>query len=135
MNLGEKKKRRRSKSPTQRALQECRRRGWEAEVVEKRLPKVFITKDLFGVIDIVALTGDTILGIQVTSGTNHAARRAKALAEPRLRLWLERGGQFAVWSYEKQGARGKRKVYTLREEYFHTVRGLADAPVAGADFQ
>jgi hypothetical protein len=58
----------------------------------------------------------TILGIQVTSGSNHAARIAKAKAEPRLTAWLNAGARFVVWSFAKQGARGKRKQWRLREE-------------------
>jgi len=54
-------------SPNARALAECRRRGWPAQTVEQRIPHTFITRDLFGVIDIVALAGPRIIGIQVTS--------------------------------------------------------------------
>lgn len=100
------------------ALAEMRRRGWDAEKVEQRLPHCFITRDLFNVIDIVALGEGTIIGVQVTGGDggNHAARRAKAIAEPRLRRWLEYGGRFEVWSYALRGARGERKLRTLRED-------------------
>ncbi len=108
-------------SPTQRALAELKRRGWPAGVVEQTIPKMFIKRDLFGVLDIVAIVPPTespgyILGIQVTSGPNHAARIAKIAAEPRATKWLEAGGRIEVWSYSKRGARGKRKVWTLRVE-------------------
>ena len=103
-------------SPTQRTLQECKRRGYTAQVVERRIPRSFITLDLFGVIDIVALTPDGILGIQATSGANHRSRVAKSLDEPRMHSWLAAGGLFAVWSWAKRGARGKRKTWTLRTE-------------------
>lgn len=71
--------------------------------------------DLLGVIDIIALDGG-IVGIQTTSGANHAARRAKALAEPRLRQWIAAGGRFALWSWSKRGPAGKRKRWELRVE-------------------
>jgi hypothetical protein len=95
-----KKKRKKAIPVTSMALAECRARGWDADKVEQRIPHCFVTRDLFGCIDIVAMTGITFLGIQVTSGSggNHAARRAKAIAEPRLRRWLELGGRFEVWS-------------------------------------
>lgn len=105
-------------TPSARALAEAKRRGWTAQVVEQtiRIPggRTF-KRDLLGCIDIIALTGAGILGIQVTSGSNSAARVAKILAEPRMKLWLEAGARLAVWSYSKRGAKGKRKVWALRE--------------------
>lgn len=102
-------------SPTQRALAECRRRGWEAQVVERWVPQARRRVDLFGAIDIVALTPEGILGIQVTSGSNHSQRRTKALGLPAIELWRAHA-RFAVWSYSRRGAAGKRKLWALREE-------------------
>lgn len=102
-------------SPTQRTLAECKRRGWTAGIVERRLTR-FVTQDFLGCIDIIAITPDGLVGIQATSGANHAARVSKALAEPRLATWLAPGRTFAVWSWSKQGGCGKRKLWTLREE-------------------
>lgn len=103
-------------SPTQRTLAECRKRGWTAAVVERWNPHARIRQDLFGCIDIVALTPNGILGIQACAGSSHVARMTKSLAEPRLSAWRDAGGGFAVWSWAKRGARGKRKTWTLREE-------------------
>lgn len=111
-----KKKRKKPFAATAHALAECRKRGWDADKVEQRLPRCFITKDLFGCIDVLAMTESTLLGIQVTAGEHHASRRTKAMAEPRLRRWLQLGGRFAIWSYDKRGAAGARKLYQLREE-------------------
>ena len=103
-------------SPTARTLAECKKRGWTAQVVEQTIPRTFIKRDLFGIIDILAITPDGLLGIQATSGTNHSARIAKARQEPRLATWLRAGAHFAVWSWAKRGDRGKRKLWALREE-------------------
>ncbi|MCA1833025.1 MAG: hypothetical protein ABR520_11185 [Mycobacteriales bacterium] len=133
-----KKRRKSSISPTSRTLAECRKRGWIAQVVEQHLPfpKPFGTKrDLFGVIDIVAICPGcpsdfsdapfigrpSIVAIQATSaltGGNHAARRAKILAEPRAKAWVEAGGRLELWSWSKRGDRGKAKRWTLRVEAF-----------------
>ena len=102
-------------SPTARTLAECRNRGWHAQVVEQTIPRTWIKRDLFGVIDIVAITPTGILGIQATGGGHNAARRDKILAEPRALAWLQAGAALAVWNWEKQGARTSRKVWTLRE--------------------
>jgi hypothetical protein len=92
-----------SASPTARTLQYARKKlGAQADVVEKRLPHTFTTKDVAGCIDVVAYGARVgILGIQTTSGKNHASRRKKALAEPKLRDWLRGGGQFEIWSWSK----------------------------------
>lgn len=104
-----------STSPTQRALAECRKRGWQSQVVEYWLAPARRRIDLFGCIDILALDGESgSLGIQVTSGSGHSARVKKSLAEPRIREWVRAGNRFEVWSYAKRGPVGKRKVWTLR---------------------
>lgn len=107
-------------SPTARTVAECRKRGWLVQNVEQtiRIPggRTF-KRDLFGVIDLVAVTPDGILGIQATAtSAHHAHRRTKVLAEPRLKRWLEAGGRFAIWSWSKRGERGKRKRWAVREE-------------------
>lgn len=103
-------------SPTQRTLQECRRRGWTAQVVERWNPHARIRQDLFGCIDIVAITPSGILGIQACAGSSHSTRMAKVIATPTTKLWLEAGARLEVWSWAKRGARGKAKRWTLREE-------------------
>ena len=105
-------------SPTQRALQFCRRQGWTAQVVEKWNPHARIRQDLFGCIDLIVLDGEPggVIGVQVTSGGAHAARVTKSLEEPRLRTWLEAPARFEVWSFAKRGAAGKRKLWTLRAQ-------------------
>lgn len=118
-------------TPTARTLAYCRKQGWLAQVVELTVPRTFIKRDLFGIIDIVAVVPrrefqglrdewfaerSHIIGIQACAGASHAARRTKALAEPRLAAWLEAGARFEIWSWAKQGARGKRKTWTLRRE-------------------
>ncbi len=109
-------------SATSRALAECRRRGWPSQVVERWNAWAKKRIDLFGVIDIVAITPGGILGIQVTSGANHANRREKILAEKNVRAWVDAGGRFELWSYAKRGASGKRKLWTLRVETFAEMK-------------
>lgn len=104
-----------SKSPTSRTLDECRKRGWEVDVVERRVWRK--TRDFLGCIDLIAITpqGQTI-GIQACAGASHAARVAKCKAEARKDAWLSAGNFVEVWSWKKQGPRGKRKLWTLRVE-------------------
>lgn len=104
-------------SPTQRALADCKKLGWIVQVVEHWNAFARRRVDLFGIIDLIALDGGAgPLAIQVTASGSHSARRQKALGEPRLVAWLRSGARFEVWSYGKKGARGKRKLWTLRRE-------------------
>jgi len=126
--LAPKKKRKKSTLPAARTMDECRKRGWIAGIVERRIPfprPRGTTLDLFGVIDIIALdmaapVGRRTVGIQATTGNGgrHADHRAKILAESRARDWLEAGNRLELWSWAKQGSAGKRKLWTLRVETF-----------------
>ena len=90
-------------SPTSRTLQLLRREGYTPGVVERRLPNVPATVDLFGCFDVVAVKAGVagVLGIQATSGTNHASRVRKLLGSPALRTWLAAGNRAEVWSWAK----------------------------------
>jgi hypothetical protein len=93
-------------SPTQRTLKWLREHGIEAQVVEKVVPHSYIKQDLFGAIDIVALP-QRILGIQTTSGANHAVHAKSAAANTKIMRWLQCGGDFEIWSWSERVARKK----------------------------
>ena len=104
-------------SPTQRTLQRLRDDDWTAQVVEKWNPFAKIRQDLFGFVDVFAVRDDgRALLVQATSGSNHAARRVKLLANKNLRTCLLADLEVEVWSWAKQGPRGKRKTWQLRRE-------------------
>lgn len=99
------------------ALRDLREMGFTCDKVEQTLPKCFITKDFIGCVDVIAFrSGFGILGVQVTGGGNHSHRVEKSLAEPRLRKWIESGGRFEVWSYDKRGGSGERQIFKLRRQ-------------------
>lgn len=113
------RRRARGPSPTARALAWARQQGWDAGVVERRLPGAFITKDMFGFADLVVLAGALggpggIMAVQVTSTDHVANRMAKIALEPRARRWLACGGWIEVWGWAQRGKRGARKRWTLR---------------------
>jgi hypothetical protein len=109
-------------SPTARTLAKLRKEGWTAQVVERFNPYSKTRVDLGGGIDIVAWKscGDAwatgIMGVQACAGASHAARRDKLLALPSMHEWVLAGGLLEVWSWAKQGAHGKRKLWMLRRE-------------------
>jgi hypothetical protein len=106
-------------SPTARTLAKLREEGWTAQVVERFNPYSKTRVDLGGGIDIVAWRGaypGAILGVQACAGASHAARRDKLLGLPAMLEWVAAGARLEIWSWAKQGPRGKRKVWTLRVE-------------------
>jgi hypothetical protein len=112
-----------SASPAARTLARLRKEGWTAQAVERFNAHAKVRRDLFGFIDVLAIRpGEPPLAVQATSGSNVAARLAKALALPALRTWLEAGCRFEVHGWAKKGPHGKRKLWdvtrravTLRE--------------------
>ena len=105
-------------SPTQRSLKRARDAGYEAGVVERWNPHSRTRHDLFGVIDLVELREDRIVGVQVTSSSNISARVAKAKAEPRLAAWLRCGGLFEVHGWGKR-QHNNRKLWRVRVVELH----------------
>lgn len=101
-------------SPTQRSLAWLRKEGWQPGIVERWIAQARKRVDLFNIIDVIAIRQGTILGVQITSGSNVSAHRIKALEAPGLRAWLEAGGEFVIHGWRKVGARGKRKLWDVR---------------------
>lgn len=108
-------------SPTSRTLATLRKMGARAQVVEKFIVRVKQRVDLFGFIDIVAMSEHIvegsfgIIGIQACAASSHANRRTKIITTPEAVTWLKLGGKIQLWSWGKKG-RGKRKVWTPRIE-------------------
>jgi len=93
-----------------------RDQGWTAQVVEKWNPHGKVRIDLFGCIDLVAMRDGHkgLLGIQATTTGHIPDRVDKALLEPRLQTWLATGNRFQVVGWALRGARGKRKLWTVK---------------------
>lgn len=91
-----------SKSPTQRTLAWLRGSGWTCAITEHWNPHAHIRQDLFGVIDVLAISKDKgCLGVQACTGTDTARRLGKVLAEPRAKLWIEAGNKLWVIGWRK----------------------------------
>lgn len=91
--------------------------GWTVGVVEQRIPHCFITRDLFGFADLVAMSPTRgIMAVQVTGGTstsNYHARIRKLREEPRHALWLASRGRIQVHSWEKRAGTKTRECRVL----------------------
>ncbi len=122
-------------TPTARTKQWLQKQGWLVGITEKWNPHAKIRQDLFGFADLVAIpvelnfadkftssynyeTGKKLpVFIQVTSGSNHAARRDKLLENENVRKVLSCYALVAIISWSKKGARDKRKIWTPRVEW------------------
>lgn len=90
-------------SNTSRTLEYVRSQGWDADIVERfnaYAGKFGQRKDLFGVIDIIALTEKGITGIQ-SCGQSFAEHDRKILEEPMALKWLEKGGSLMLIGWRK----------------------------------
>lgn len=91
-------------SNTSRTLQYIRSQGWEADKVEQFNPyagKFGQRKDLFGIIDIIALGEHPgAIGIQ-SCGQDFAAHDRKILESPLSLLWLEKKNTLILIGWRK----------------------------------
>ena len=92
-------------SPTARSLERLRRAGYCCVVAERWIPRAKVRRDLFHVIDFVAVKGDEpgVLGVQTTVASCLAARATKAKAQPELHVWLAAGNRFHLHGWKKRG--------------------------------
>jgi len=102
-------------SPMARTLGWLREHGYQADVAERWIPRTKIRKDLFGFIDVMAVSDHELLAIQVSHEDRHADHVKKVMALPVARD-LAFHMNVEVWSWGKRGARGKRKQWTLRRD-------------------
>lgn len=103
--------------PAARTLQEMRKHGYRAQVVEKYVVQTRRRHDLFGFIDIVALDGKPgVLGIQATVTNSMSARLQKICTEcaDAAREWLRAGNRIEIHGWAKRGKAGERKLWTLK---------------------
>lgn len=102
-------------TPTARSLAFLRDCGHIADVTERWIPHANKRRDLFGIIDLVAVRrGEQgVLGVQATSLSNVSARLKKAKGRPELRTWLAAGNRFAVWGWYQRGGKWAVKMVAL----------------------
>lgn len=105
------KRKSKPKSPTARSLEHLRKSYALVQVVEKWNPHARIRQDLFGIIDVIAVSDTEIVGVQSTSGDNVVARVAKIAESDALPILLKAGIRVIVHGWRKNAA-GR---WTLRE--------------------
>jgi len=104
-------------TPTARSLKYLRDLGYHAYVVERWNPYAKVRQDFGGFADILAFREDQrgVLAVQATTGDNVAHRVEKLQNLDVIHAFRLGGNLLVIHGWAKQGARGKRKVWTLRE--------------------
>jgi len=101
-----------SMSPTQLTLRALRADGWQAQVVEQWVPGANVRRDLFGIIDVVAVRGTETLGVQATSASNVSARVRKIAESDTIAAVREAGWLVWVHGWGK-GSNGRWECRTV----------------------
>ena len=126
----ETKRRKKSVSPTQRTLKMLREYGITCTVAERFVPTKTggFRQDLFGIIDVIALTPHGVLGIQVCMMTHFADHIKKITIDKadNTRDWLKTpGALLEVWAWRKlKVERGKAATYWDVHKQKITLEGL-----------
>jgi hypothetical protein len=106
-----KKRKKASKSPTQRSLAHMRAQGYECAVVEKWNAFIGRRQDLFGFIDVICLKDGETVAVQATDGT-HVSKRVEKIADSdKVAAVRKAGWRILVQGWRRNSA-GK---YVLRE--------------------
>jgi hypothetical protein len=120
-------------TPTKRSLKYLRDQGYTVAIVEKWNPHVKVRQDLFGFGDLLCVKASVrgAMIVQCCTGSSFAARLDKIRNEARAGIWLAAGNSIVIHGWRKVGARGKRKLWEVRD---HVVgpESIADSqsPIA-----
>jgi hypothetical protein len=106
-----------------------RKLGYTADVVERRVPGCFTTRDLFGIADILGVHPEEriILLVQTTSRDHLADRLRRVRACPALPLLLAAGMQVELWGWAKRNGRWHAARVAIRPGDLEAVT-IADLP-------
>ena len=101
------------KVPNTLSREWCESLGWTVDHCDRWIPGTMVTKDLFGMFDLVALSkqGTGIIGIQATGERNNARKRMRKIAENEAAgEWIKNSGTIAVHSWQWRGQTGAKKL-------------------------
>ena len=98
-------------TPSARSKRHLEKLGWKVGTVERYCHVTKRRHDLFGFIDLVAISPGQIVGLQVTSGSNYGGRVAKVTGEcgDSARAWIAAGGVIVVQAWSLRQRRGSKQ--------------------------
>lgn len=99
-----------TKTPaTQLTLREMRKRGYEADVVERWDSFAKLRRDLWGVCDVLCLGDGEVVAVQTTSRSNMSSRMKKIAESPRVPAIRKAGVRLLIHGWDK-GPNGRYRV-------------------------
>lgn len=122
----------------QKSRELLKEQGYDTWIVEKPFsPYTKRREDLFNCIDLVGIRADVsgVVGIQACGEdlSGHIRKISEGYCDakgkqippnPHLDIWLRNGNRFFIWSWVMRGAKGKRKLYEMREIEFIIENGV-----------
>ena len=108
-------------SPNARSRALLEDEGFLAEICEHRVTKI-ITRDLFGVIDVLGIRDGDTLAVQATTVSNIASRRRKLRASDALPRMLAAGWRVELHGWTKKNGRWQVRREAARPDH----EGLGD---------
>lgn len=109
-------KRKKATPLTYRSMKMLRESGWCVDKTEQYIHQARRKKDLYGIIDVLAVRGETTMGVQVTSRGEIARRKRKILDSPAFPLLIEAGWKIVIHGWDKYDSRWRCKVVRVRPE-------------------
>lgn len=109
---------------TRKTLELLRDQGYKVGIVEKVIPRVFIKKDLFGIIDIIAIKPGEIIGVQSTSWNKRLEHLATIRCSENTVPWLESGAKLLLVSWKKRRCGKIHRYEPITEWIEHVTVGL-----------
>ena len=128
-------------SPTQRTLKALRDRGLESAIVEKYnafVGKHGIRQDLFGIIDVISLGPQGVIGVQSTGEafSEHLKHMTRARAKQCIKWLRTPGTSLELWGWRKVKIKLKGGGYSKKYKYEPRVHvfkledfGIEDDPL------
>ena len=101
------------KSPTSRTIEVLKRSGYHPEIVERWNPWSKTRRDMYGVIDVLAVRRGETLAVQTTTMSNRSKQINKMLAAPGTIWMLDAGWKVEVWAWVLRKGRWALRVTRL----------------------
>ena len=102
-----------AESPTTLTLRSLRKEGYLAAVTEKWNQHAKIRQDLFGFVDVLAVTRNETLAVQCTSWSNISSRVKKITEHENIGAVREANWRIQVWGWKKEKNRWVKKVVDI----------------------
>lgn len=110
----------------QKVTAKLRENGWTYQIVQHKIARSFISKDLFGVFDILAMKRSVLIGIQVAGLPDQKAHHKKMGSSRELKQWLATGNKAVMVALGKRVLCGKKQWVVDQTFYYSGLKPRVD---------